>query len=314
MPVGARYWYNAGSPIKALQAASGLGMNYPDMERGVPNPYTVHVHPYPTRYHGGIYTRPVFGLPYVQSPQSVFKPDDFYDYYGVSGLGSVGGSSLGWGVGGNTLGLGATGTPIYYYAKTANPKVTTLQEAANKVLVANGYLPIKVTGIMEATTCGALGLCAGYFLEEIKAQAPYDLLEEAARTCRLAVQAGAKPVYPAKNPNPVQPLTQSQPTVVMPPATVPEVAPPAPAPATAAIVPVPTVVQPVIEQVRVPVEPPPQPAIPPETPAEPPPMVIPGMTVDARPTEKAFGVGSILLVALGGGALWYYMSQKKGRR
>jgi hypothetical protein len=45
---------------------------------GVPTPYVSHVHPYPTRYHGGIWTRPVFEFPYVESPQAVFKPDDFY--------------------------------------------------------------------------------------------------------------------------------------------------------------------------------------------------------------------------------------------
>jgi len=29
---------------------------------GVPSPYALHVHPYPTRFHGPIYTRPVFGF------------------------------------------------------------------------------------------------------------------------------------------------------------------------------------------------------------------------------------------------------------
>jgi len=54
------------------------GIKPPLSERpGVPTPYVAHVHPYPTRYHGGIWTRPVFGFPYVKSPQSVFKPDDF---------------------------------------------------------------------------------------------------------------------------------------------------------------------------------------------------------------------------------------------
>lgn len=53
---------------------------------GVPTPYAVHVHPYPTRYHGGIWTRPVFGLPYVRSPQAVFKPGDFMPPLPLSGL------------------------------------------------------------------------------------------------------------------------------------------------------------------------------------------------------------------------------------
>lgn len=40
----------------------------------VPSPYQVHVHPYPTRFHGGIWTRPVFGLPYVHHVQGHLRP------------------------------------------------------------------------------------------------------------------------------------------------------------------------------------------------------------------------------------------------
>ncbi len=46
-------------------------MSYPT---GVPSPYITHVHPYPTRFHGGIWTRPEFGLPYVRAPFAVFRP------------------------------------------------------------------------------------------------------------------------------------------------------------------------------------------------------------------------------------------------
>ena len=52
-------------------------MRMPGYPRGVESQYEVHVHPWPTRYHGPIYTRPSFGLPYVQSPYAVFKPGDF---------------------------------------------------------------------------------------------------------------------------------------------------------------------------------------------------------------------------------------------
>ncbi len=41
---------------------------------GVPTPYTTHVHPYPTRFHGGIWRRPAFGLPWVRSPFNVIRP------------------------------------------------------------------------------------------------------------------------------------------------------------------------------------------------------------------------------------------------
>ncbi len=53
-------------------------MQMPHIAPGVPNPYIVHRHPYPTRYHGTINTRPVFGLPYVGRPQGVFRPVNFY--------------------------------------------------------------------------------------------------------------------------------------------------------------------------------------------------------------------------------------------
>lgn len=42
--------------------------------RGVPSPEVAHVHPYPTRYHGGIWTRPEFGMPYLPRPYEVFRP------------------------------------------------------------------------------------------------------------------------------------------------------------------------------------------------------------------------------------------------
>lgn len=56
-------------------------MRMPGYPPGVRSQYEVHVHPWPTRFHGPIYTRPMFTAPYVQSPQAVFKPDDFSSYY-----------------------------------------------------------------------------------------------------------------------------------------------------------------------------------------------------------------------------------------
>jgi hypothetical protein len=40
----------------------------------VPSPYKVHVHPYPTRFHGGQWVRPVFGMPYVHHVQGHLRP------------------------------------------------------------------------------------------------------------------------------------------------------------------------------------------------------------------------------------------------
>lgn len=39
-----------------------------DTYNGVPNPQIPHTHPYPTRYHGPIFTTPKFGLPFKANP------------------------------------------------------------------------------------------------------------------------------------------------------------------------------------------------------------------------------------------------------
>jgi hypothetical protein len=49
---------------------------------GVPNPFTVMLHSYPTRYHGPIYTRPEFGLPWAE------RPNDFALDPSLLGLGA----------------------------------------------------------------------------------------------------------------------------------------------------------------------------------------------------------------------------------
>lgn len=59
-------------------------MTYPT---GVPSPYTAHIHPYPTRFHGGIWRRPVFGTPYVRSPFNVIRPSQMMVPPAASGMG-----------------------------------------------------------------------------------------------------------------------------------------------------------------------------------------------------------------------------------
>ena len=49
---------------------------------GVPNPFTPMLHSYPTRYHGPIYTRPMYNLPYFE------RPNDFAIEPGLMGLGA----------------------------------------------------------------------------------------------------------------------------------------------------------------------------------------------------------------------------------
>lgn len=52
------------------QSVRGLGesLNHYDGRppKGVPNPYGIRVHAYPTRFHGPIYTRPMFGYPWKE--------------------------------------------------------------------------------------------------------------------------------------------------------------------------------------------------------------------------------------------------------
>jgi len=54
-----------------------------DTYHGVPNPRVPHRHPYPTRYHGGVFLYPQAMLPYVENPYAV-PP--------YAGLGGCGGS------------------------------------------------------------------------------------------------------------------------------------------------------------------------------------------------------------------------------
>lgn len=274
--------------------------------QGVVNPYTTHVHPYPTRFHGAIYTRPVFGMPYAQSPHAVFKPDDFYSYYGVSGLGAFGGSSLGNGtIGGNTLGLGATGTPIYWHSY--NEKTKTLQGGLNKVLVSNAFHEITVDGKLGAETCAALGLCKTQFPSELASQVPDEIVAEATNICNQVMTSTPAvktqiATYMTELVNtravvPPEPIVS--PSEIVSPDTAPVITP-APLPELEASIP--AIVQPVIEQ------PMPAPDLSVTTPMELPEMEVDAMV--AAQSQSNTGLYVVLgVVALAGGA---YVAKKKG--
>ena len=289
--------------------------------QGVPNPYVAHVHPYPTRFHGGIWTRPVFGTPFVMNPASVFKPDDFYEYYGVKGIGGVGsfeGSSLG----GSSLGLGATGGPIYYLASSVNPKVSTLQAGLNKVLGSNGFPQIPVTGKMDAKTCAALSIAITYDRTGLSAQVPEEIITEASKTCLAAVStapivktqiAAAGDAMIKARVVVTQPLLS--PTAVMPSdsvsivqvATTPQAQPPLNTPPTPAIVP-PTIVETQVLQKDQPL--PNTPVM--ETAQQS--ISIPEMSIEAQPPSKsAVASNKMLLIGLAAAALGaaYLLTRKK---
>jgi hypothetical protein len=53
-----------------------------DTYNGVPNPQVGHLHPYPTRYHGAIFTTPRFGLPFIANP---YARGPYSGFSGTSG-------------------------------------------------------------------------------------------------------------------------------------------------------------------------------------------------------------------------------------
>ncbi len=158
------------------------------MAYGIPNPYAATTHPYPTRYHGGIWTRPVFGFPYVTSLQSVFKPTDFNDANpALRGLGEMlvttgngvfGEPSGGGGVFGPSLyGLGYDAPTFYPNATVAaaassapqapplkgqgkgesgDPRVAELQGYLNRVLTAAKLPTLSTDGKLGPKACGAI--------------------------------------------------------------------------------------------------------------------------------------------------------------
>lgn len=124
---------------------------------GVPTPYKVHLHPWPTRFRGPIYTRPVFSFPVIAQTQDVIIPSQTQ----VSGLGA-------WDTGrgifrpqvrgggifdGNLSGLGDNTAQYPWGAYSEDTK--KLQEVTNVSLAAAGYCPIAVDGKLGPATCGA---------------------------------------------------------------------------------------------------------------------------------------------------------------
>jgi len=60
-------------------------MNFYDgpFPAGVPNPFTIGLHPYPSRFRGPLYARPAFGLEFLD------RPTDFTVESGTEGLGAA---------------------------------------------------------------------------------------------------------------------------------------------------------------------------------------------------------------------------------
>jgi hypothetical protein len=54
-----------------MRMQAGENDIFGNVAQGVPSPYVPHIHPYPTRYHGPIFTQPQFGRPYRANPSAV---------------------------------------------------------------------------------------------------------------------------------------------------------------------------------------------------------------------------------------------------
>lgn len=159
-------------------------MKNPGYPAGVPTPYAMHVNPYPTRFHGGIWTRPAFDFPQNQSPTTVFLPPrdiDMIPDKPYSGLGhALAGGDLAvdagegifrpGGYGGGVFDGNLAGAPSLGHAPTLgdttsdaadypwdtySAKTAALQTATNAALAAAGYCPIAVDGKLGPATCGA---------------------------------------------------------------------------------------------------------------------------------------------------------------
>ena len=161
-------------------------MKGPGYPAGVPTPYVAHTSPYPTRFHGGIWTRPVFGFPQAAAPTTVFLPprdiemipDKPYSGLGAFSVSDQASIDVGEGIfrpggyGGGVFDGNLAGAPALGAAPTLadhglgddasdypwgvySDKTKALQQATNTELAKAGYCPLAVDGKLGPATCGA---------------------------------------------------------------------------------------------------------------------------------------------------------------
>lgn len=159
---------------------------------GVPTQYVYQNRVWPSRFHGPIYTRPVFGMPKITAPFDVFTASYNVDRElpqpTLSGLGATVGEGPLWDTGegvfrpggygggvfdGNISGLGSIGQrtaprkaigadddDMPWRVKTNT--TIELQSTVNALLLGMGMCPIEVDGKLGGATCGA----AKYVLQQ----------------------------------------------------------------------------------------------------------------------------------------------------
>lgn len=118
-----------------------------DIAHGVPSPLRQHEHPWPTRYHGPIYTVPYFTEPYQQEIRAGAP------FAGTPGLGNCGcGPKVGSGLGAINLTGSATGNIYLDIAIGAGVGVLVgFGSEGDRTLWAGA-------GAAAAATLGALGI------------------------------------------------------------------------------------------------------------------------------------------------------------
>lgn len=173
---------------------------------GVPNQYFYQNRVWPSRFHGPIYTRPVFGAPVIATPYQNFTPGYDIDRHvpqpTLSGLGATVGEGKLWneeggvfgpgGYGGGVfdgnisglgsvgprpsvkgIGMGAVSSDDMPWGSKSDATVA-LQSTINAHLLAMGMCPISVDGKLGPATCGG-----GAYVVQQKGGNPADELPSA---------------------------------------------------------------------------------------------------------------------------------------
>lgn len=160
---------------------------------GTPNPYFYQNRVYPSRFHGGIWTRPVFGFPQNARPEDLFTPgyniDRSTPQPTLSGLGNTVAADAMWDTGDGVFKPGGYGGGVFdndisglgslskkqtvrrlrtrgqlrglgddaadYPWRAVSEKTRALQTATNISLAKAGMCPIAVDGKLGGGTCGA---------------------------------------------------------------------------------------------------------------------------------------------------------------
>lgn len=116
--------------------------------QGVPNPYGVRRHPYPSYEHGADYTRPVFAMPFMLNPFNVLEGGAAYPTTvpdPVSGLGQYEGEDplrgqmrIGALVGASLLSIG--GSLVLLFSKNNEKAAIAMFLGANALYFAHAML------------------------------------------------------------------------------------------------------------------------------------------------------------------------------